>query len=270
MPQRVQSPSSINTYKQCARRYFYQYIKKLPTSPNIHLIRGNIVHTALEKFFEIDPTILDEQNYKKELASYLSNLFEACWRTKSIELDKVTKSPDQKLEFYNDSKMMLGNWLSDFFDRMTKTGKPFVEAFNIVKPAAVEEKLACDELKVRGFVDVIEDDNGIIKLVDYKTGKPKNKITKEYRLQLGIYALLYKQKHGKAPDKVSIWFLKDKELVVDVDEALLKDATFEIEQIHFATVSDVITDYPTTITPLCKWSTGQCDFYETCLGDRNL
>ena len=35
MPKRVQSPSSISTYKQCPRKYFYQYVLKLPTQGNI-------------------------------------------------------------------------------------------------------------------------------------------------------------------------------------------------------------------------------------------
>ena len=49
----MQSPSSINTYKQCPRKHFYQYILNLPTKPSIYLIRGSIVHEVLEKFFDI-------------------------------------------------------------------------------------------------------------------------------------------------------------------------------------------------------------------------
>jgi ATP-dependent helicase/DNAse subunit B len=59
MPKRVQSPSSINTYNQCPRKYYYQYILKLPTRPSIHLVRGNIAHSVLEDFFSITHLTLE-------------------------------------------------------------------------------------------------------------------------------------------------------------------------------------------------------------------
>ena len=54
MAKRLESPSSINTFKQCKRRYYYRYIEKLPTISNIHQVRGNIAHATLEHFFDID------------------------------------------------------------------------------------------------------------------------------------------------------------------------------------------------------------------------
>ena len=43
------------------------------------------------------------------------------------------------------------------------------------------------------------------------------------------------------------------------------DAMFEIEQIHMHTeMTEDIIDYERNVTPLCKWRTGQCDFYEVC------
>ena len=272
MPRRVESPSSINTYKQCPRKYYYQYIKKLPTYPNIHTVRGNIVHETLEKFFELTPEVIDPSGYKRELASYLSNLFEACWRKRKDQLKKVCNNPDKLHMYYSESKMMLGNWLNHLFKRIDRKMKDseFSIAFKHVAPEATEIEFRSDRHSVRGFIDVIENEDGVVKLVDYKTSKPKDKISPEYKLQLAIYCLLYKEQHGKLPDKVSIWLLKDKELVMDVDEELLKLAEFEIEQIHFSTVPDSIKEYKPNITPLCKWSTGQCDFYDVCLKERHL
>jgi hypothetical protein len=44
---------------------------------------------------------------------------------------------------------------------------------------------------------------------------------------------------------------------------------FEIEQIHAATEdADSLMQYPKKQSPLCKYSTGQCDFYEICMRDR--
>ncbi|MBU0461958.1 MAG: PD-(D/E)XK nuclease family protein, partial [Nanoarchaeota archaeon] len=172
MPRRVESPSSINTYKQCPRRYFYQYIRRFPTFPNIHTVRGNIVHSALEKFFELDPASVDPLKYRPELAAYLSNLFEALWRKGRNALEKVTSSNEQERVFYEESRMMLGNWLNSFFEKIKQKmkNKSFIEAFNELKPIALEAEYQSDAHHVKGFIDVIENEDGIIKLVDYKTG----------------------------------------------------------------------------------------------------
>ena len=67
------------------------------------------------------------------------------------------------------------------------------------------------------------------------------------------------------PDKVGVFFLRHKLKMMNVDKELLQLARLEIELIHGHTVlTDEIEDYPKTITPLCKWSTGQCDFYNPC------
>ena len=48
------SPSSILTYKQCPRKFYYQYVEKLPTKKSFALVRGSIVHSVIEDFFKID------------------------------------------------------------------------------------------------------------------------------------------------------------------------------------------------------------------------
>ena len=75
----------------------------------------------------------------------------------------------------------------------------------------------------------------------------------------------YYEKHGKMPSKVGIFFLRHKLKMINVDEDLLKLARRELELIHGHTgLTSEMIDYPRTITGLCKWSTGQCDFYNTC------
>ena len=58
---RIQSPSSINTHKQCPRKYWYSYVARLPSKPSIHLVRGTIVHAVLEKFFDTDVTNVPDE-----------------------------------------------------------------------------------------------------------------------------------------------------------------------------------------------------------------
>jgi ATP-dependent helicase/DNAse subunit B len=271
MPKRVQSPSSINTFKQCPRKYFYQYIIKHPTKENIHCVRGNIVHEALEKFFSIEIDKIDPDSYKKELSFYLKNLFDACWSGAATRLHKVGLD-DQKLDFYcRESTEMLANWLNHLFDDIDKEMKTnnlsLKQAFDKLAPTEIEQHFKDSELMVRGYIDAIHKDGEHVTVMDYKTSK-SDEMKPEYMLQLGIYAVLYEKDRGRYPDKVGIWFLKYGPNIISVTPKLIKDAEFEIEQIHFSTESDRIADYPKKESGLCRWSTGQCDFYDICLKDR--
>ncbi len=271
MPRRIQSPSSINTYKQCPRKYFYQYIMKLPTGENIHLIRGKIVHDVLENFYSIDNEKLTDDNYMEHMSMHIKNLFMAKWDSKVDRMKAVGLNDDQIAFYKEESTMMLANWITELFGRFEEERKKHpdetpAEVFKKIIPMSIEEEYRDNELGVRGFVDYIEKVDGKIKIMDYKTSK-NAKMSPEYKLQLAIYSLLYKIKHDKMPDKVGIWFLKHGEMCISVDQELIDHAKFEIEQIHFATETSDIDEYRKKTSPLCKYSSGQCDFYDVCQGN---
>jgi len=272
MPRRIQSPSSINTFKQCPRKYYYQYIMRLPTGENIHLIRGKIVHDVLENFYKIDNEKLTDNNYMEHMSMHIKNLFMKKWDEK-VDRMKATGLNDDQVAFYKEeSTLMLANWITELFttfevERKKHPEETPAEVFKKIIPVSIEEEFRDEELGVRGFVDYIEHKDGKIKIMDYKTSK-NAKMSPEYKLQLAIYSLLYKIKHDKMPDKVGIWFLKHGEMCISVDQELLDHAKFEIEQIHFATETSDIGDYQKKTSPLCKYSSGQCDFYEVCNGHK--
>lgn len=258
---RLQSPSSINTYIQCPRKYFYIYNLKLPTKPSIHLIRGSVAHLALENIFTIDPRFIGSVDSMRII---LHELLKKYWNENKTKLNSLNMT-ESELNFYlTETQFMLDNWISQFSQKLLNLGLPFDDGFLKLKP--ITEKLyKSEELQVRGYIDAIEDFDGI-RLMDYKTSKSSH-VSAAYKLQLGIYALLYEQEHNVRPDKVGIYFLKDKEVTLDVTDDLILNAKFQIEQIHEATESNNILDYPMKTSPLCKWATGQCDFYNKCFGN---
>lgn len=265
MAQRIQSPSSINTYKQCPRKYYYQYIEKIPTKPSIHLVRGNVAHSVLEEFFEKDIADINEENYEIKIKNFLQEFLVDIWNKNKNKFDELNLTKEQ-LNFYFDETMLM---ILNFADHLNKKirnliekGKTFREAFRKVIPIA-EEKFVSENYKVMGFIDAIEERDDGIYIMDYKTSK-SSKITDAYKLQLSIYTLMFKERYGKLPKKAGIFFLKDKEFFIEATEDLVNEAKFEIEQIHASTESNNKIDYPMKPSPLCKWSTGQCDFYEKC------
>jgi ATP-dependent helicase/DNAse subunit B len=271
MAARIQSPSSINTYKQCPRKYYYQYIVKLPRIESIHQIRGKIVHTTLETFFKIDISQISKEHQEFELNALLQGIFQKEWETSRPKLLNL-RLDSKSLEFYyQESKEMLESWYQSFLSRVKlkqNNSLTFEEAFNLLKPKT-EVHFVSEEFQVQGFIDAIHDVNGEVSLMDYKTSK-NGEISDEYKLQLAIYALLFYEKYGKHPTLVGIDFLKHGPKYLRVDEELYALAETECKLIQENTTSEDIRDYPMNPGPLCKWSTGQCDFYDICFGQKKL
>ena len=261
----MQSPSSINVYKQCPRRYYYQYILKYPTKPSIHLLRGSIIHEVLENFFSLDISGFDPLDYGMGMKNFVSAHLIRLWKKNKSKLMAFGLAPLDLEDYLLDSQMMLNGFVSSFCNKMdplVKSGLSLKEAFLHLSPR-VEEEIVSIELSVRGYIDAVHERSGEVILMDYKTSN-KDEITDSYRLQLAIYALLYMERYGIKPAKVGINFLKFGEKLLEVDEPLIQYARQEILFVHERTVSKDINDYPKNPGPLCKWSNGKCDFYEAC------
>lgn len=269
---RIQSPSSILTYQQCPRKYYYRYIEKLPTGSSIHLIRGSVIHKVLEDIYDIDVSKLPEDNFFYALKIILHENFRKEWYAKSKELASLDLSPEQLENYYEESKMMISNFYHYLREKMSPLMKEMtvVEAFNHVAPKR-EVLLESPQHLVKGYIDAIQTEviNGKDKtvIIDYKTSK-KLEITPEYTLQLGIYAMMHEE-HYHTPEEVGVFFLKHgQELRKPVTPELIQHARETCMGVQLKTKSSQITDYQMKPTPLCKWRTGQCDYYELCFEGR--
>jgi RecB family exonuclease len=268
MAKRVESPSSINTFKQCERKYYYQYVEKLPTKPSIHLVRGNIVHSVLEDFYDIDTSSLTSENYGQHFKQAVQRLLMHHWRGYSDKLNRLGLT-DDKLKFYfEESMVMVMNWTNhferNFSKRLNGGGSDAISSLFYKMTPIREEKYVSSEHDVRGFIDAIQVLDGEVHIIDYKTNSSSEIKTSILR-QLSIYCLMYKERHGTLPDKVGAFFVRDKLKMIDVNENMVHNARADIEGIHAHTsMTEEKSDYKRKITPLCKWRTGQCDFYDTC------
>ena len=120
MSKRIQSPSSINTYKQCPRKYYYQYIEKLPTKPSIYLISGKIVHKILEEFYNIEE--LEEEDYEvnSKLMQRLFILLKTYWEESHSELHELGLSDTELKTYFTETQYMLSNWFNQFWTKYQK------------------------------------------------------------------------------------------------------------------------------------------------------
>ena len=267
MAKRVESPSSINTFKQCTRKYYYQYIAKIPTLPNIHQVRGNIAHATLEKFYDLDPRELTQETFSAVIHARIQTLFVQQWSQYQPPLKGLKLSSDQERFYFEETMLMLMNWANQFIvdckAHQAVKNLSFAQVFTELTPLR-EQKFQSDHYSVQGFVDAIHQIEDQVHIIDYKTNSSLE-VKDSIKLQLAIYSLLYFEKYGKIPSKVGIFFLRHKLKMMDADEQLLELARREIELVHKHTSRfEAIEDYPRCTGPLCKWSTGKCDFFEVC------
>ena len=243
MAKRIQSPSSINMYKRCPRKYYLHYILKKPIKPNIHLYRGSIVHRCINKFEGLNipySNSIDLQHLKDKLLT----IFDDGWKKNTENIRRLGLRKEEVSSFYNESILMLNNWLQHYLEEYTRGPPP--------KNKTELKLFSSNEYSVMGIVDVIKENGNGIEIIDYKTSK-NAVFTGEYKLQLAIYALLYEENFNKLPDKVGIHFLKFKDGIrrLDVDENLINLAKRESKLIHLNTVSDNPADYPCTCGGWC-------------------
>ena len=258
MPKRVQSPSSINLYKQCPRKYYYVYYKKFALLPSVHTVRGTVAHTVLEEFFDIDITGMTKENCKEKLQTHIPQLLVKNWTKAKPEFDELNLTDQQLSFFFEETVVMLFNWLNHFVDRVKLYPGDFKESFRALTPIR-EKKYISPKYSVRGVIDAIENAEDGVRVMDYKTSRLPV-MTPEYKLQLAIYGLLYQEIHGVLPAKVGIYFLRDKPMFLNMDKELLDLAKKEIEMVHKSTESSNIADYPKKENKWCKY----CEFSEIC------
>mgnify|MGYP006273144067 CR=1 FL=1 len=261
---RIQSSSSINTFRQCPRKYYYSYIRKLPLRPSIHLIRGKIAHQIVEDFFKLDIDAMPVENFEFNMKILLQDMLSRLWTESRDELDSLDMTKYEIDGYLQETKRMIQHWFLDFMakvrERSTQVG--FKQAFKELSPVS-EEHFVSQDIGVQGYVDAIHKDEDGIRIIDYKTSK-KDCISEDYKLQLAIYSILYHEKYGEYPYKAGVYLFRHGERLLDVDENLLEFGRREVEKVHTCTRSENIEDFPKKPSILCNWGKGCCDFLEIC------
>lgn len=251
-PQEYLSPTSILAYLRCPRCYFFQYIAKFRVEPSIHLVKGNIVHHTLEDFFK---------KYDPDLRKKILDLKEHHWVKNKKQLEDLELSEEELAVHKKD----IDNIIEEYYISVMRKIKMLIEAekveneahaYYMIKPKFRELFVKCDKLKVRGYIDRVDEDfNGIITIGDYKTSKKYGiGLPLDYQRQLIIYALLYQIQEGKTPDFTGIIFLRyGEELLLQVTPSLLKQARDLITYVYQNTRSTNISDYPVGMGSQTRW-----------------
>lgn len=171
--------SSLDTFKTCPRKYYYNYLLKLPRIDRPWFSFGNFNHLVLEKFYNV-----------------------------IIRCKKVGKEYDRKQIMYKAFYSALKRFRKDTMkgrnggitaDQLYESKgllKRYLEKIQGAEPEVMwtERKFEVDlgeGVLIRGFIDRVDRiDENTFQIVDYKTSSKTYKPDKNH--QLNIYALALK------------------------------------------------------------------------------
>lgn len=245
------SPSTVKMYQQCPLKFRYYAIDKIPSKPSIAKEKGTLVHAVLEKLFDSAPqartyqqaTIILEETWQNMIAD-----------NKELSLLLFNRDQQAETEFLTAAKELLANYFRLEYPMN-------LEAY------ATEMYLRTDTesgLNIHGFADRVEKNaTGMVRIVDYKTGKsPKPQYQREYRFQMIFYALMWWRMYQEIPALLQLLFLADaRSLSYHPRLEDLFHLQTEIEQtwksVEYALCKKNFTPRK---NPLCNW----CDYQKIC------
>lgn len=231
--------SQLNTYKTCPLRFKYQYVLKIPVQPSAAASFGATIHRVLQEFYKRhiagdNPTLTD-----------LNTLLDQYWTpvgyTSKIFEEKM-KATGQKMltDFYKQShnKDLSVRHLEQWF------------------------KIKIGPYSIVGKMDRVDDNDGFLEIIDYKTGKPPKNEKAVSKLQLSIYALAASNPalYGERIENIRLTYVylqTMKSIVIKPEQKMLEKTQNEI-----ITLADNINSgkYDAHVGPWCNF----CPFKINC------
>lgn len=247
------SPSKVSSFTDCALAFRFSAIDRIPQPPTVAMVRGTLVHSALEGLLALDASDRNRETASACLASAVARLPEDPeWLELALDEAATTK-------FLADAESLVGRYF-EIEDPTT------IEPVGLELP--VEHPLFAGDadrpVVLRGIIDRLERDaTGSLVVTDYKTGRAPAEGYQQSRLTgVHIYALLCERIHGERPAKVRLLYLGSPAVV---EASPTDQSTRQIERKLVSIWSAIETacqreDFRPKKSKLCSW----CAYQQWC------
>jgi len=179
------SYSQIDTFNTCPLQYRYRYIQRIPVPPSSATSFGGSMHKTLRDFYQ------EIRDGRKLTKTDLMKMLEINWSP----VGYASKAHENK------RKKQGERMLADFYEKFdARTVPKDLEQPFIIKVSP--------QLKIGGKIDRIDEKEGKLEIIDYKTGRVLDQNDIDKSLQLTVYALAAADKgiYGRKPDEVILTF----------------------------------------------------------------
>ena len=233
------SASSMKTYDQCPKKYFYTYIEKLPQKSHDHFDLGNLCHRTLEIFHEI---YIKDGNKMGTLNKLMSHSFSAAKKEEEFK-----NLPDK-------IKLEAKELLFDYLKFVSDNGMPMVKGVEIPFNFNIG-----NDILIRGFIDRLDvAKDGVFRIIDYKTTKNVKYLDP---FQLAIYGLWLKKEYPEVEKfRAAYVLLRHNSKTKDYEFNSEDLKKVEKEVLNYAAKIKSENQWVPMPTALCNW----CDFQSVC------
>jgi len=254
------SYTQLAAYSNCPYQYRFAHILKIPRQGKAPFSFGKTMHLTLQKLFELvkekrglgqtDLFAKAEKDEKKQGKAEIDfneviDLYKESW------IDDWYESKEQKEEYRKKGKESLKEFYKKYKDN-------WPNVLHLEKGFNIKISLNSDLYTIRGVIDRIDEVEGKLKIVDYKTGRAKEKLGMGEKEQLLIYQMaikdLFKQEINSLAfyyleKNLEVEFLGSNEEIVKIKEKIIETIT-KIKKGEFLPKS----------SKLCRF----CDFFNIC------
>lgn len=245
-PPLIHSPSSLQLFAQCPKRYYLRYLRRLPDPSGPEAFAGTHAHAVLEWCV---PNRVHAPDLVREVAQREWPAIEA-----DPDFDPEWTAQVKRLSWQATQTALAHRWCA-----ATVPVAHVEQRFDVMLPGRVP---------LRGVIDRVDQAGNCVSIIDYKTGKaPKRAFQDswvEKRLQVVWYAAAWEVMSGVLPTSASLLFLgggRAEEDTVRLDRETVDEALgVALERslgIGEATASG---EWPTNAKALCAW----CAYVADC------
>lgn len=256
--------SAIETFNTCQRKYYYNYLLKLPKKFWPWLTFGNFNHLVLEKFHNYI-MFFKKKNRSYDKKALMKRAFYSSIR-KSSRLANSGKAASMTREQFEASKLLLQKYY-----RRIEANEP-----NVLFTEKYFELDLGDDIILRGFIDRIDQvTEKQFKIVDYKTSKEAYAIDKND--QLAIYAIGLRQSLDAEDIEIykQLDFLKVGKIMPKAEEGQLHDQSTDRALLDkLLKIGQTMRDKVSTDKNENEWQWKEnsfcfcCDFKQQCFASR--
>ncbi|MFH1643403.1 MAG: UvrD-helicase domain-containing protein [Patescibacteria group bacterium] len=249
--------SQLVAFANCPYQYKLAHVLRVPVGGRASFSFGKTIHNTLYEFVkeinenkgkQKDLFNKKTKNNKKSLSlNDLLLIYEKEW------IDDWYENSAQKQEYKKLGKDILRNFYNDFEKNPPEILKTS-EGLGLELPF----KLKIGNVTIKGVIDRVDEVNGEVEIIDYKTGQHKEKLSPQDKQQLLLYQIATEEIFGLKPFKLTYYYLEQGQKVSFLGNAKDKEKEKEniLKKIEEIKNSDFVA------TP--GWQCNFCDFKYIC------
>ena len=250
--------TQLAAYNNCPYQYRFAHILRIPRRGKAPFSFGKTMHSTMQEIFK-------RLNEKTGLGQ--AELFAGA--------KEVNRSPEisqnEMIEIFAEA------WIDDWYEdkkqkeKYKKKGQEIIKEFHakhtgqwpeaqfMEKGFSIKLKSGEDVFTIRGSIDRVDRvDQDKVKLVDYKTGKPKLELDAKDKEQLYIYQIAIAEVFGLKPESLAFYYLENN------SELEFLGSDEDLDKLKHKMINTILSirkgEFLPKPGPLCKF----CDFFDIC------